>query len=238
MKILIADDDAAIRTSLGKVLEQAGYEIALASNGLDALQAIHNDEVDLLILDIMMPKFNGFEVCERLREQGNLIPIIMLSAKGDIVDKSMGFKLGVDDFVVKPFDSYELRLRVEAQLRRSAMKDEMDTWRGLKNGMAPEYEKFGDLEIWFDQYKVARSGKAINLTAKEFEVMAFMAANPGRVFSREQILESLWGKEHYKDISSVTVFIRRIREKIEKNPSRPEYILTVHTVGYKFCEVD
>ncbi|MBR5474911.1 MAG: response regulator transcription factor [Lachnospiraceae bacterium] len=237
MKIMVADDDASIRLALENLLVDCGYEYCCASNGVEVLSTLAIEEPDLLILDVMMPGVNGFDVCELLRQRGENLPIIMLSAKGDIVDKSMGFKSGADDYMVKPFDGAELLLHIEAVLRR-----------GRRNAGAsvavPKEEpilaqpgsgkiRLGDLVIYPGRYEAFLHGEQVNLTTKEFEIIALMASNEGEVFTREQILEFLWGSDNDKDINTVTVFIRRIREKIEDDPSKPRYVKTISRVGYK-----
>lgn len=237
MKILIADDELSICRALENILTKEGYEVEFAVDGEDACEKAEVWNPDLLLLDIMMPKKNGFDVCEHLREQGNHVPVIMLSAKGDIVDKSIGFKMGADDYIVKPFEPEELRLRVHAQLRRRSY--EKDAGPAPVRGAAGlpkdiELVEAGDLKIFLDRYQVLKRGHPVKLTTKEFEVLALLASNAGSVFTREEILSFLWDGDNDKDLNSVTVFVRRIREKIEDNPSKPEYILTVWMVGYKF----
>ena len=246
MKILIADDEMSIRKALENILEKDGHECCFATTGMEVMPRVKAEHPDLVILDIMMPEMNGFDACEELRAAGYQMPILMLSAKGDIVDKSMGFKAGADDYIVKPFEPQELRMRVNAGQRRTAYQMQKVVSTGslftaeasLRGGSGQLKEKnvteVGDLKIYFDQYRVTKKSRQVNLTTKEFEVLALMAANPGSVFSREEILNFLWGDAADKDLNSVTVFVRRIREKIEDNPSKPEYIQTVWMVGYKF----
>lgn len=183
----------------------------------------------MLILDVMMPKLNGFDVCSKLREQGETIPIIILSAKGDIVDKSVGFRAGADDYLVKPFSSLELSLRIEALLR----------WKTRKSNYVPVSEtedtyKIGDLEICFKRLEVKLRGKTVDLTPKEYKIVAYMASHPGEVFSRERLITHVWGEDYVGESTSIAVFIRKIREKIEDEPSKPKYLQTVWGMGYKF----
>lgn len=185
---------------------------------------------DLLLLDVMLPGINGFDLCKKIREQGRRIPVIFVSAKSDIVDKGIGFRAGGDDYVTKPFDARELLLRIEANIRRH--KDAIEFAHCTnREGVA----RIGELEVRFDEYQVFVKGKPVTLTTKEFEIVAFLAANPGKVFTRSQIQEYIWGDSDQKS-NSITVFVRKIREKIEENPSEPKYLLTVQRVGYKMTD--
>lgn len=230
-KVLLIDDDPSIQLALSRVLVDEGYSFHYASNGKQGLAMLEEIKPDILLLDIMMPGMNGYDVCREMREQGRRIPVIFLSAKGDIVDKSIGFKAGGDDYVVKPFDTSELLLRIEAHLRRH--KDDLAFARATAQGGSA---KIGDLEIFFSNYEIRKCGKEINLTSKEFEILALLASNPGKVYTRQQIYEHIWGDEEAIDANSITVFIRRIREKIEDNSAKPVYLVTVWGVGYKFAE--
>lgn len=231
MKILLIDDDTSIQSLLERVLTAEGYEFVGALSGTEGLALLETEKPDLLLLDIMLPGTNGFDLCSRIREEGRRIPIIMLSAKGDIVDKSIGFKAGCDDYVVKPFNSDELLLRIEANIRRH--KEDLQFIKPVNKGGSV---KTGDLEIFFDHYEAQLKGEKLNLTSKEFEILALLATHPGKVFTRAQIYENIWGTASDITEDSITVFIRRIREKIEVNPSEPVYLLTVWRVGYKFAE--
>ena len=230
-KIMLIDDDESLHVVIRRIAEGAGYGFCSATCGEEGLAVLASEKPDLLLLDVMMPGMNGFDVCLRMREEGRRIPIIFLSAKGDIVDKSIGFKAGGDDYVVKPFSSDELLLRIEAHLRRH--RDDLAFAKAVSREGS---SKTGDLEILFNRYEVLLRGEPVDLTAKEFEILALLAANPGQVFTRGQIYEHIWGSESDVDESSITVFMRKIREKIEDNPSRPKYLLTVWRVGYKFAE--
>ncbi len=230
-KVMLIDDDKSLHVLMRRLLEGAGYEFCGASSGLSGLEMLAAEKPDLLLLDVMMPGMNGFDVCRRMREEGRRIPVIFLSAKGDIVDKSIGFNAGGDDYVVKPFSSDELLLRVQAHLRRH--RNDLAFAKAIsREGSSVT----GDLEILFNQYEVYLRGEPVNLTAKEFEILALLAANPGQVFTRGQIYEHIWGEDSNVDESTITVFMRKIREKIEDNPSQPKYLLTVWRVGYKFVE--
>jgi DNA-binding response OmpR family regulator len=231
MKIMLIDDDQKLHALLGRILTGAGYDFTGAFNGDEGLKLLESAKPDLLLLDVMLPNINGFDLCARIREAGRRIPIIFLSAKGDIVDKSIGFKAGGDDYVVKPFNTEELLLRIEAHIRRH--KSDISFTKPTNKGGSI---KVGDLEILFDRYEAYLKGKLVDLTSKEFEILSLLAANPGKVFARSQIHGHIWDSEGEVSEDSITVFIRRIREKIETNPSQPKYLLTVWRVGYKFAE--
>ena len=229
--VLIVEDEKNIVDILRFNLQREGYQTAEAYDGEEGLEKARTADPDLILLDVMLPKMNGFDVCKSIREKGRRIPVVFLSAKGDIVDKSIGFKAGGDDYVVKPFSSEELLLRIEAHLRRHKAN--------LAYAKATQREgssKTGNLEIFFNRYEVYLRGKKIDLTAKEFEILALLASNPGQAFTRSQIYEHIWSRDSNVDESSITVFMRKIREKIEDNPSQPKYLLTVWRVGYKFAE--
>lgn len=230
-KVMLIDDDESLHVLVRRLAEDAGYAFCSAYGGDEGLKVLAAEKPDLLLLDVMMPGTNGFDVCRKMREDGRRIPIIFLSAKGDIVDKSIGFKAGGDDYVVKPFSSDELLLRMEAHLRRH--KSDLAFAKAITREGS---NATGDIEVCFNQYEVRLRGQKVDLTAKEFEILALLAASPGQVFTRAQIYEHIWGGESDVDESSITVFIRKIREKIEDNPSQPKYLLTVWRVGYKFAE--
>lgn len=231
MKIELIDDDRSLSVLLERIIKRAGYEFVCASDGESGLILLEKEHPDLLLLDVMLPGTNGFDLCAQIRKQGRRIPVIFLSAKGDIVDKSIGFKAGGDDYVVKPFNADELLLRIDANIRRH--KDDLGFTKPTnKGGML----SVGDLEIHFDHYEAYLRGQLVELTSKEFEILSLLAASPGKVFARSQIYEHIWGRESGVAEDSITVFMRRIREKIEDNPSQPKYLLTVWRVGYKFAE--
>lgn len=223
-KILVVDDDASIRRSLTRVLERNGYEVFTAADGEEALDRMRSERPDLVILDIMLPKMNGYIVCAKLREIEADVPVIFLSAKGDIVDKTMGFRSGADDYMTKPFDVEELCLRVEAVLRRAGVR-----------GAAEQADRIelGNLVIMPKNYSVLVDGNSVDLTAKEFEVLNCLAEYPGQVFSRRRIHERVWGEDVLGDNGVVAVYVRKIRERIEADPKRPEHLVTVWGVGYK-----
>lgn len=230
-KVMLIDDDKGVHVLMRRIIEDAGYRYCAAYDGESGLKMLASEHPDLLLLDVMMPGMNGFDVCTKIREQGRRIPIIFLSAKGDIVDKSIGFKAGGDDYVVKPFSPDELLLRIEAHLRRH--KSDLAFAKAVSREGS---NKTGELEIFFNRYEVRLRGEPVDLTAKEFEILALLASSPGQVFTRNQIYEHIWGRDSSVDENSITVFMRKIREKIEDNPSQPKYLLTVWRVGYKFAE--
>ena len=232
-RVLVVEDDPDINALLAKIAEREGYRPVQAYSGTEARLQLEHAAFDLVLLDVMLPGTNGFDLCARIREQGRRIPVIFLSAKCDIVDKSIGFRSGGDDYVTKPFDSTELLLRIEANIRRH--KDTIDFARCRnREGVAC----IGDLEVRFGEYEVRVKGRPVALTTKEFEIVAFLAAHPGKVFTRSQIQEYIWGESDAdcKPTNNITVFVRKIREKIEENPSEPKYLLTVQRVGYKMAD--
>lgn len=222
-KILVVDDDADIRRSLERILERSGYEVALASNGFNAVDAMDTFGPHLVILDIMMPEMNGFATCERLRQIDPQVGVIFLSAKGDPLDKATGLRMGGDDYIAKPFDVDELLARVQAVLRR------MDAH--YHTGDADIV--LGDLVIAPRSYSVTKAGKPVDLSAKEFEILACLAAYPGQVFSRERIYQTVWGLDSLGDDRAIAVYVRKIREQIESDPKHPAHLVTVWGVGYK-----
>lgn len=227
-KVMLIDDEPDLHEAIADLLEAAGYAYCGYTDAQEGLEAVGRENPDLLLLDVMMPRMNGFKVCETLRERGQQVPVVFLTAKGDIVDKSVGFQAGADDYVVKPFDSEELLLRIDAHIRR---------YRGDESAASGrKVVRVGDLEVRFEEYTALLCGELVPLTTKEFEIVAFLAASPGKVFTREQIYEHIWGEgDEGRGNNNVTVFMRRIREKLEKNPSDPRYILTVQRIGYKLA---
>jgi DNA-binding response OmpR family regulator len=210
---------------VGRYLQREGYEVALASDGETALRLAKEQRPDLVVLDLMLPRVDGLEVCRRLRGESQM-PIIMLTAKGEEIDRILGLELGADDYVVKPFSPGELVARVKAVLRRSgsasAPADPGDSLR------------FPDLSINPRTRVVEAAGQRVTLTAKEFDLLHFLASSPGQVFTRDQLMNHVWDFAYAGDASTVTVHIRRLREKVERDPERPRFIKTVWGVGYKF----
>jgi two-component system response regulator VicR len=225
-KILIVDDEPNIVDVLRVNLEREGYQTMTATDGAAALEMGLNMHPDLILLDCMLPKMDGFDVCRKLRPQTN-VPILMLTAKTEEIDKVLGLELGADDYITKPFSTREVLARIKAHLRRVSLA-ENESHDGNKVMV------FGDLEIDIDAYQVRRSGKVLELTLREFELVRFLAQNAGQVFSREALLEKVWGYEYYGDVRTVDVTVRRTREKLEPDQSNYRYILTKRGVGYYF----
>lgn len=224
----MVDDEQAVQTLLTYPLRKEGYEVVGAMDGQEALDRFGEERFDLVVLDIMLPKLDGIEVCRRLRTRSQ-VPIIMLTAKGDEIDKVAGLEMGADDYITKPFSVREFRSRVKAALRRGNMA-------GAALGNEPI--RSGDLEIDFERRSVQLDSKPVQLTYVEFEILAAMAASPGRVFTREMLLEHIWGDSTYRDPRTVDVHIRHLREKLETDAKKPEYLFTVRGVGYRFRDAD
>ncbi|NLN06885.1 MAG: response regulator transcription factor [Firmicutes bacterium] len=226
-KILVVDDEPKIRRIVEQSLRKDAYKVIHAADGREAIQKVEEDRPDLIVLDLMMPEMDGFEVCRVLRSKGDNTPVIILSAIDELEDKALGFNLGVDDYVTKPFSPSELALRVKAVLRRVAGEELAPR---LRLGTYDD----GRLYINSKTREVKLNGKDVYLTAKEFDLLWVLANNPGVVYSRDQLLDLVWGNEYFGDTGTVTVLIRRIREKIEKDPANPTYLRTVWGIGYKF----
>jgi DNA-binding response OmpR family regulator len=209
---------------VGRYLQREGFEVALAGDGEEALRLAQESRPDLVVLDLMMPKVDGLEVCRALRRDTQ-IPIIMLTAKGEEIDRILGLELGADDYVVKPFSPGELVARVKAVLRRAGSAAPADPGDSLR---------FPDLSINPRTRVVEAAGQRVTLTAKEFDLLHFLASSPGQVFTRDQLMNHVWDFAYAGDASTVTVHIRRLREKVERDPERPRFIKTVWGVGYKF----
>ncbi len=224
-KILIVDDEKPIVDVLKFNLEKDGYKTIEAYDGEQAVEMALTAKPDLIILDVMLPKMDGFTVCKKIRQKLTC-PIIMLTAKEEVVDKIIGLELGADDYMTKPFSVRELTARVKANLRKHVLPEETQ-----KESEADEL-KIKDLVLDVEKYVVVKKGKIIDLTMKEFEVIKLLATHSGQVFTREQILKNVWGYDYYGDVRSVDVTIRRIREKIEDNTSEPKYIITKRGIGY------
>lgn len=231
-KIMLIDDEESVHIAVQELLESNGYAFCGAGDGASGLALLREEHPDLLLLDVMLPDINGFDLCEKIRAEGRHVPIIFISAKGDIVDKSIGFRAGADDYVTKPFDATELLLRISAVIRRHK-----DVLVAINNQEQDQVLRVGDLEVRFAEHDAYVRGKEANLTSKEFDILATLASNPGTVFTRQQIYEIVWGEEAYKAQNSITVFVRKIREKIEENPSEPKYLLTAQCLGYKVPEI-
>ncbi|MHB1135066.1 MAG: response regulator transcription factor [Chloroflexota bacterium] len=224
-KILVVDDENIVREVVERYLAREGYQVSVAADGEAALRLARSERPDLVVLDLMLPRIDGLEVCRRLRAEGNL-PIIMLTAKGEETDRIVGLTLGADDYMVKPFSPRELVARVQAVLRRAQHSPAAAPGRGAID--------FPDLSLDLGRRAVEVRGRPVELTPKEFDLLVFLASNPNQVFSREQLLEQVWDYKFVGDTSTVTVHIRRLREKVEENPVQPRYLKTVWGVGYKF----
>ena len=224
-KVLVVDDKKLIAKGIRFSLEQDGMEVDCAYDGEEALEMIRAKEYDIILLDVMLPKLTGFEVCQQVREFSS-VPVVMLTAKGDDMDKILGLEYGADDYITKPFNILEVKARIKAIIRRTKKK-------------APEKEirrviEKGDLHMDCDSRRLAIGGREINLTAKEFDLLELMALNPNKVYSRDHLLNAVWGYDYPGDVRTVDVHIRRLREKIEQNPSEPRYVHTKWGVGYYF----
>jgi len=225
-KVLVVDDEKNIVDIVVFNLKKEGYEAIAAYDGEEGCKKAFEEDPDIILLDIMMPKMDGFEVCKKIREKKDT-PIIMLTARAEEVDKVLGLELGADDYVTKPFGVRELMARIKANIRRKDQTDESTN----ENVVA-----YGDILIDSKRYEVKRNDEFINLTRREFDLIKFLAAQRGQVFSREILLEKVWGYEYFGDVRTVDVTVRRLRSKIEENPEFPKYILTKRGVGYFFSE--
>lgn len=229
MKVLVVDDERDIVDLIAYNLEKEGFSIARAYDGEDALKAIGSEKPDLVILDLMLPGVQGIDVCRSIRKNPETagLPVIMLTAKSDEIDRIIGLEIGADDYITKPFSIRELIARVRAVLRRTAVREpdkEPDafSWRGLR--------------VDYNSYEVTRDGIRLDLSPTEIKLLIFFSKNPGRVFTRDQILDHVWGQQAFVEPRTVDVHIRRLRSQLEKDPENPEFILTVRGVGYKFSK--
>lgn len=224
-KVLVVDDEKLIVKGIRFSLEQDGMEVDCAYDGEEALEKVRAKEYDIVLLDVMLPKLTGFEVCQQIREFSS-VPVVMLTAKGDDIDKILGLEYGADDYITKPFNILEVKARIKAIMRRTTPKDN-------KQNRAQVLQA-GNLVLDCESRRVSVDGKEINLTAKEFDVLELLVQNPQKVYSRENLLNIVWGYEYLGDVRTVDVHIRRLREKIEENPSEPKYVHTKWGVGYYF----
>ena len=224
-KVLVVDDEKLIVKGIRFSLEQDGMEVDCAYDGEEALTMAKHKEYDVILLDVMLPKLTGFEVCQQIREFSDM-PIIMLTAKGDDMDKILGLEYGADDYITKPFNILEVKARIKAIMRRSSKKE--------ANNATEKIATFGELKIDCESRRVYIRGKEVNLTAKEFDLLELLIFNPNKVYSRENLLNTVWGYDYPGDARTVDLHIRRLREKIEDNPSEPKYIHTKWGVGYFF----
>ncbi|MBR4989893.1 MAG: response regulator transcription factor [Oscillospiraceae bacterium] len=224
MKILVVDDEALLVKGIRFNLQSDGYDVITGSDGLQALQLVQQEHPDLVILDVMMPNMDGMTACGKIREFSD-VPIILLTAKTDDIDKLMGFDHGADDYITKPFNILELKARIRALLRRAGSGEK----KAAENILSA-----GSFTLDLDARNAYRDGTLVDLTAKEFDVIEFLMRNPNRVYSREALLDTIWAYEYRSDIRTVDVHIRRLREKLESNPAEPKHILTKWGVGYYF----
>ena len=225
-KILVIEDEHSISDIIKFNLKKEGYEVETAYDGKDGLEKALSWEPSLILLDIMLPLMDGFEVCKKVREKSS-VPILMLTAKEEEVDKVLGLELGADDYITKPFGMRELIARIRANIRR--------TEQTVSGEEAPaEVKSFGNIEVDMSRYEVRKNGEVLDLTLREFELLKYLAEREDKVFSREQLLEEVWGYEYFGDIRTVDVTVRRLREKLEDDPSEPKYIVTKRGIGYCF----
>ncbi len=224
MKILVVDDEVLLVKGIRFNLQNEGYDVITGSDGLEAVTAVREQHPDLVVLDVMMPNMDGMTACSKIREFSD-VPIILLTAKTDDMDKLMGFDHGADDYLTKPFNILELKARIRALLRRAGSTHRSKVGNTLT---------IGSITLDLDARNAYRSGVMADLTAKEFDVIEFLMRNPNRVYSREALLDTIWAYEYRSDIRTVDVHIRRLREKLEENPAQPQYIMTKWGVGYYF----
>lgn len=222
-KVLVVDDEKLIVKGIRFSLEQDGMEVTCAYDGEEALHLAQENKFDMILLDIMLPKMDGFEVCQAIREFSNM-PIVMLTAKGDDMDKILGLEYGADDYITKPFNILEVKARIKVIMRRTAASEPKE-----ENSKVIES---GDLKLDCESRRLFVQGREINLTAKEFDLLELLVMNPNKVYSRENLLNLVWGYEYPGDVRTVDVHVRRLREKIEPNPSEPKYVHTKWGVGY------
>lgn len=223
-KVLIVEDNKTLLSVLEYNLTKEDYNVVVATDGIQALETARREKPDLIILDIMLPKMSGFEVCRIIRKEMT-VPILMLTARDDEVDKIVGLDLGADDYMTKPFSMRELLARVRAMLRRVDMQ--------VSKPAGGMILKVGDIEIDIERHTATKNGNVLNLTPKEFDLLAFLIRNKGRVFSRDYFLEKIWGYDYAGGTRTVDVHIRWLREKMEDNPGKPTYLVTVRGIGYK-----
>jgi DNA-binding response OmpR family regulator len=224
-RILIIEDEPAMVAGLRDNFEYEGYDVISAEDGLSGLERVLADDPDLVVLDVMMPRMSGLDVCKAVKARRPSIPIIMLTARGQEIDKVVGLELGADDYVTKPFSIRELMARVKAVLRRVPPQ-----------GPTPDVYRFGDVEVNIRGNEVRRAGNAVELSAKEFALLSYFIAHPGETLSRDRLLETVWGYQSYPSTRTVDTHIVHLRQKVEPDPEQPRFIVTVHGTGYKFVE--
>jgi DNA-binding response OmpR family regulator len=222
-KVLIVEDDDSMSTALKDGFQYEGYDVTLVRDGAEGLRMAKEARPDLIILDVMLPKMNGLDVCREVRKQGNPVPIIMLTARGQEIDKVLGLKLGADDYVTKPFGFLELMARVEAVLRRASGRA----------AMVPSYQ-FGDVTADFEKGEVRKKGEILELSPREIRLLQYLIDNRGKVVAREQLLDTVWDYDAAPVTRTVDMHVAKLRKKIEDSPAEPRFIVTVHGLGYKF----
>ncbi len=228
MRILLVEDEEGLILTLTDRLESEGYEVVSKSNGQEGFETACSESFDMIILDVMLPKKNGYDVCRDLRQQGIRTPILMLTAKGETIDKVLGLKLGADDYLTKPFEVMELLARIEALIRRSPAQSNSSNPNGIF--------RFGDVAIDFKRAELRKDSSPVELSAMEFKLLQFLVENRGVVHTRDHLLDAVWGYDAMPSTRTVDVHIAWLRQKIEENPRKPHYIQTVHGIGYKFAE--
>jgi two-component system alkaline phosphatase synthesis response regulator PhoP len=222
-RILIIEDEPAMVAGLRDNFEYEGYDVISAEDGVSGLERVFADDPDLVVLDVMMPRMSGLEVCKQVKARRPAVPIIMLTARGQEIDKVVGLELGADDYVTKPFSIRELMARVKAVLRRVSPQ-----------ARTPDVYRFGEIEVDIRGHEVRRSGKPVDLSSKEFALLAYFISHPAETLSRDRLLDAVWGYENYPNTRTVDTHIVHLRQKLEPNPEDPRFILTVHGTGYKF----
>ncbi len=223
--ILIVDDEPSMRKGLSDNLIFEGYKTEMASNGTEALEKLIEKTFDLVVLDVMMPEMSGFDVCKQLRQHGNKVPVILLTAKGEEIDKVLGLELGADDYITKPFSLRELLARIKAILRRSEKNN-------IENS-THEFETIGLMQVDFKKYVAQIAGNKVKLSHREFEVLHYLWAHSQKVISRDDLLKNIWGYDEFPTTRTIDNFILKLRQKVEVNPNDPKIIITVHGLGYK-----
>ncbi len=226
-KVLIVEDDEAMAVALRDGFTYEGYEVSMAGDGALGLQKATDEDADLMILDVMLPKMTGLDVCKKLRTSGNNIPIIMLTARGQEIDKFLGLKFGADDYVTKPFSFMELMARAEAVLRRAGSSN------GRSRGQLESYE-FGDVEIDFRRHEATKAGEALDMSPREYRLLEYFIRHRGEVVTRDQLLDSVWEYDNMPFTRTVDTHMAKLRKKVEDVPSDPKWLVTVHRLGYKF----
>jgi len=227
MRILLVEDEQGLILTLTDRLQSEGFEVVSASDGGAGYERALSEQFDLLILDVMLPKKNGYDICRDLRQKGIATPVLMLTAKGETIDKVLGLKLGADDYLTKPFEVIELLARIEALLRRSPAHS---------NGNSHDAFRFGEVTVDFKRAEVAKNGEEVELSAMEFKLLQYLIENRGSVHSRDHLLDAVWGYDAMPSTRTVDVHIAWLRQKLERNPKHPQFIQTIHGFGYKFSD--